>query len=144
MRRRAAWSRGFTLTEVLIVLVVLGLILGFSGTNFDSYRRLTQLQNEVRALSAQIQKAQLTSLVTSASTTIDQDFVEGLLREAVQPGNRASGPPTAGLAITVETAMRIGPDGSCSEGAFMLDLSDFRYALKMMAPLCDATITRIK
>ena len=130
--------------EVLIVLVILGIILGFSGTKLESYRLQSQLQNEARALSSQIRKVQLESMISGSGRIIDQAFIESSVREALQSGEAAPGSAVAGLAITVQAPVRISHDGSCSQGSFLFDSSDFRYSLAITGPLCDATITRIK
>ena len=46
--RKRLVSRGFSLIDALLVLVVLGFILGFTGIKFDSYRTQLRIQNQAR------------------------------------------------------------------------------------------------
>ena len=95
-------SAGFTLAEVLVVLVIIGLVLGVTGTRLDSYRERLRLDNEVKALAGEILKAQLSAMATGLDRTLDKTFVADVLTAAAQPGARNLGSPPEGLAVTVE------------------------------------------
>ena len=142
-RLARACSAGFTLVEVLVVLVIIGMVLGFAGTRLDGYQIRTRLENEARSLASAIQRTQYSNLVTGKTQMIDKDFVENKLRSAMVPQSRLLGPPPDGLAITVVAPVKIGQDGACSDGSFLLEWRDTRYALNFVAPLCEATISRL-
>ena len=136
-------AAGFTLPEVLVVLVIMGLVLGSAGTRMGSYQVRTQLENEARSLSAVIQRVQYANLVTGKTRLIDTDFIESMLRSAMDPQSRLLGPPPDGLAITVTAPVKVGQDGACSDGSYLLAWRDMRFALRFTAPLCEAAITRL-
>lgn len=131
-------SSGYSLAEVLIVLVILGMILGFSGMKFDSYRTQQQLVNEARLLQGHLQSLQLASLRSRRSTVIDAAHLEGLARADASKGDLRA------AAVTVDAAVRIAVDGSCSPGRYSMTLGSYQYALSVSAPLCDSTIARVK
>lgn len=143
-RRGRALAAGFTLTEVLVVLVIMGLILGFSGSRYDSYRLQTELQNEARLVSAQIHRVQLQNLTTVSEARIDQETLERFLTEARTAADTDSGRPPAPVVVRVTQPLQITADGACSSGTIWFDLADFRYALEISAPFCDAVISRVR
>lgn len=131
-------SPAFTLAEVLVVLVIIGLVLGVTGTRLDGYRERLRLDNEVKALAGEILKAQLVVMATGSERSLDKLFVAEVLTAAAQPGARNLGYPPEGLAVTVEVAAQIGPDGSCSAGRYRLALGRTRTALVLKPPFCEA------
>ena len=138
---------GFTLTEVLVTLAIISMIMSLSIVQMRSAIVQKQLQNSARTVAGYVQRAQLRSLVSGTETRIDETYLAAQQSASPDAGALPGAASTAlesSVAITVETPVRIAPDGACSPGAVRLALRDSRYLLSIAAPFCDTSFTRVE
>lgn len=63
-------ARGFTLVEMSVVILILGLIVGFSIPAFVKLNRTVQLKGTVQNLANQLQLARQTAIATGSPQTV--------------------------------------------------------------------------
>ena len=124
-------SKGFTLLELLLVLVVV--IMGFSviGLNISSGNDATEHQSTARDLVSALRFAKGQALISHKETTVDLDLNENTY--TVSDRDKVFAIPDT-IALTVVTAqdemtgkglasIRFFPDGSSSGGRIKLERS---------------------
>jgi len=112
---------GFTMLELLIVLVILSVMLVMVATRFEGSGSNAQLKNSAMELAALLRDSHSRAIANGRETTVHFDFgasryhVTGSsLRHAAAPGvTLAPGAATDG-------ALRFFPDGSSSGGAVIV------------------------
>lgn len=73
-------SKGFTLTEVIIVIAILAIGLAIAIPNFIDMGELSQLRSSARQLKDQMAKARLTAIETNSPTLVAFDpFAGGII-----------------------------------------------------------------
>ncbi len=70
MTKKIATNKGFTLAEVVIVLVILGIISGFGAPALSKAYKNFNLRGEVRDLYSMLQKAKITAIKENESVVI--------------------------------------------------------------------------
>ena len=127
-------SDGYTLLEVLVVLVVLGLILGFAGLRVDQYQSTITVQNQARAVQAQFRSLQTACRAAAQSCLADEAWITSLKEKSAFE-------PT--VSVEVVTPIQIASDGLCSAGALRFAKNEARVVLTIARPWCDAVIERV-
>ncbi len=133
-------TSGFSLVETLVVLVVLGFVLGFTGLQFDGYRKQLRVQNKARLVHAHVQGLQLQNANRRSETHVDTAYLAQALDTAREEGANDLDP----VVVAVMAPLLVKDDGSCTAGRFEFSSRDFAYALDIAAPFCAATLTRLR
>lgn len=132
-------SKAYTLMEILIVLVILGFILGFSGMRLTGYRAHASLQNEARSLLGRIQVMQMDSAAQGRARQIDTEMLSLFKREATERDASES----QDIIYRPLIPFMISADGLCTKGAIELIKNDLRAVLTISAPWCDGAVEQL-
>ena len=82
---------GFTIIELLVVLAILGVILGFSLPAIFNFIRRSEIEGTARQTASLLQLARLEAIKRSASTRVTADFAKGEIFAFVDL-DKAAGP----------------------------------------------------
>jgi len=127
MRTTAGTSRGFTLLELLIVLVIVALAMAMVATNFTAASTQSVLQSEARKTLALLRFTRHDAMTRNTVYFVDASRENDQLR--LTPGDRIIAMPE-GIRVTIEPETRtqrtrdLGivfyPDGSSNGGRLLL------------------------
>ncbi len=137
------FCRGFTLTEVLVVLVIMGLAMSLSVVQFEAYIQRSKTQIALRHVVDLIQRTQVRSFTTNRAHRIDQAELDRLANLAVenQAGERsARGSPQADIETIALQPILIGPDGACNNGSVSVTVEERQFLIKVYAPFCETEV----
>ena len=96
-------SRGFTLTEILIVIALMGILLALSTFGFSQYQRKAKMEEQMRTLYADLMEARSKALYEKTPRTVKVQANS----YAVYPASDATGTPelTRDLKYSVESSV---------------------------------------
>ena len=126
-------SSGFTLIELTVVLVVMGLGIAAVGINFSSGRAGTQIRSATRDLVSALRYTRGEALVRHEQTTLTIDFTENSYRISTR-AKRYKIPDAIDVTLVTTqserrgagtAAIRFFPDGSSTGGRVMLERERF-------------------
>ena len=124
-------ARGFTLMELLVVLVIAGLAVSLVGPGFQRLLPGLGLEAEARSLAAMLRHARSQAILSGVPVSISQDLQSGALRLSYR---EAPYQPPHGLAVTLEGGENSGdagvaqilfyPPGDSSGGSLTVKLEE--------------------
>lgn len=116
-----AQARGFTMIELLVTLVLLGLIAAVVAPGLDSWVSARQAAAARTALASQFATLPLKASQQSESLVIESADQLGL----------------EGVALTFKEPVVILANGFCKGGQGTLELTDRRYPFSVLPPYCE-------
>lgn len=124
-------ARGFTLMELLVVLVIAGLAVSLVGPGFQRLLPGLGLEAEARSLAAMLRHARSQAILSGAPVSISQDLQSGALRLSYR---ETPYQPPKGLEVTLEGGEHSGdaggaqilfyPPGDSSGGSLTVKLEE--------------------
>jgi general secretion pathway protein H len=126
---------GFTLLELLVVLVLIGLTYALVGPRFTSGGSTAELTAAARQVAAGLRKARSLAIAQRAETTLTIDVEARAFTVAGDPARRRLPRAASVKVLTAEgevadatsAAIRFYPDGSSTGGRVTLAMGERRF-----------------